>query len=708
MIDYEYLIERDEGDRKRQFRPNPVLQNLPNLAYIEGPNSSGKSTLLHILALSCHGLKNKRIKKSLQEKMENLINSEHQEIKFKITITNKDAQTEFTAEKKNFKDKEIVLRNNMNQIISYNDFERDYNLIYDIPEDPTKRLKELTHEIKDFQNWFQKRLGMLRNFLVTLTHDIREAKDPRAIENNKLQKKEVLKQKESLGLAIKHSEDELKSNRMYACLRFYTESKNNCEKLASCLKDTKREDVKSKKERLQANKEAIELQKRLHDEADSLDQMHSQITPVLVRFFTKKEDNKLKLWRETDVKKELLEPEINQVLKLEASYFRELIEKVLEKERKDENLKQAEFIKALFQVVESYSAANVKLPGIELTVAKFKDLLKTETRKYDELIERIKSLENTSLKLKEILEKRKFIVGELIPEIKRASKKSGVAKVEDDSEQYRQQKLIDRMSELKSKVIFYRDECIKVGIPERDILSMYQSVILGKALKNLEGYDELQLKDKIYGLEQYIAEQREKMKKIESISAYLDREIERLESKKEHPYLKHLTFLELSLKQVQSMEDKINTCDDFIRLLIDENSEKEDLESRGGDAKRNEYFKKIFTYLAQRVGTIRHIEQDYKPTYIDLIRNEIITEKGRKIKIADMGTGQSQSAFLKGLLSSNDGRKIVALFDEVAMLDKSSLDPVKDQLKSLYMQGRLLLGIIVQKGETLKAEPLVK
>ena len=133
--------------------------------------------------------------------------------------------------------------------------------------------------------------------------------------------------------------------------------------------------------------------------------------------------------------------------------------------------------------------------------------------------------------------------------------------------------------------------------------------------------------------------------------------------------------------------------------MIDENITKDSLN-------KNEiiYYDQIADFLAKKVEYIRHIDKDYKVEKIDLINKEVKTDTKKIIKLYDLGTGQSQSAFLKGLLDTNDKRKIIALFDEVAMMDDKSLKPIYDKLKKLYKEKKLLAGIIVQKGEQVKIE----
>ena len=90
-----------------------------------------------------------------------------------------------------------------------------------------------------------------------------------------------------------------------------------------------------------------------------------------------------------------------------------------------------------------------------------------------------------------------------------------------------------------------------------------------------------------------------------------------------------------------------------------------------------------------------------------MISKRIFTKKGKIIKLDDLGTGQSQSAYLTGLLSSDDKRKMIVLFDEVAMMDSISLKPVYDKLTSLYKQNKLLCGIIIQKADKMRVKSLL-
>ena len=92
---------------------------------------------------------------------------------------------------------------------------------------------------------------------------------------------------------------------------------------------------------------------------------------------------------------------------------------------------------------------------------------------------------------------------------------------------------------------------------------------------------------------------------------------------------------------------------------------------------------------------------------IDVISKRLITEEGTVIHYSDLGTGQGQAAYLETLLSMSENKKVIALFDEVAMMDQHTLKPIMEKLINLYNEKKLLMAIIVQKSEDVKVEEIL-
>jgi hypothetical protein len=124
------------------------------------------------------------------------------------------------------------------------------------------------------------------------------------------------------------------------------------------------------------------------------------------------------------------------------------------------------------------------------------------------------------------------------------------------------------------------------------------------------------------------------------------------------------------------------------------------------DPEQIRYYNELSKYLAKRLDTIIYIGKTYKVDKLDLIEEIITTDTGKTIKFTDFGTGESQATFLKGILETarTDKRKIIALFDEVGMIDDLRLSQVTDSLRRLYEEDRLLVGIVVQRAQANEVE----
>ncbi len=368
MIKYNYFIKRDEKKEFREFSPQQIPRELPNVVEIAGPNSSGKSTFLNLLALGLNGLNDAYIiKQSLKEKMSNLIDSSHQKTNFLFSITDKDGNIELTCQKKSLDSKEIIVRDGKNKLITPEAFIRKYKLIYDIPENPTERLKDLLHEIEDVQSRMGTRLGIFREYVDTVIKDIREAKDPQKIEKKK---KEMLEEKEKAEAGeheIKSLNEELKKIRLYTAVKFFYEYKGEFQKLNGVLNSIKREDVKQKKELVKVSKEYKEKSEEFKKEINELKEIYYKVTPLLKAFFERTEKGRLQIWCNIDIDKEIKNHELSKELKLEAANFIVLLRGLLEKNTKSDKdvLVKANIYTQLIELLENYKSFNIKLPGVE-------------------------------------------------------------------------------------------------------------------------------------------------------------------------------------------------------------------------------------------------------------------------------------------------------------------------------------------------------
>ncbi len=704
MINYDYFIKRDEKIESMEFRPQQIPRELPNVVEIAGPNSSGKSTLLNLLALGFNGLNdNYIIKETLKEKMSNLVDSSHQKVTFSISITDKDGNTELKCEKKNINSKEIIVRDGNNKPISPDLFTRKYKLIYDIPENPTERLPDLLHEIEDVQSQIGTRLGILRSFIDNVVGNIKEARDPKQITVKKNEASEEEKKANINERKIGTLKGELKKIKTFTSIKFYYSYKEEFEKLKNALSLIKREDGKQKKEIIKITKEYREKGDELKSEINELRDIYFKVTPLLKNFFEKTEKSRLQIWQSIDIDREIKNHELQKELKLETANFIVLLRELRGKYSKSDkdSLIKANIYNQLIELLENYKNINIKLPGIEISIPSFIDKLKQETKQYSEVLNAVKNIDGSLNLLTELLQKYEDIILNLSDFIKAGKEMKPVDQLVDDNES-KFQATEARMKKAEATMDYYKMECAKLEIKESDIEAFWP-IINSKDFKVYSVDTEQDLKENVIGLITDIDKMEKELHQKKDYIDYLNNCIESLEKRKPHPYQEFLPNLQKLLQIVSKMEQKLRIeSQEYIKELQQKKVDKKNISKE-----KQSYFDLVFEFLALKIGIILHIHRIFKPVKIDLIEGTIFTVEGNEIKIKDMGTGQGQSAYLTGLLSSDDRRKIIALFDEVAMMDSKSLQQVHNKMKELYKNGKLLLGVIVQKADALQVSPIV-
>ena len=247
MIEYDYEIVRDEMNETKVFKPDKIPANIPNLVNIQAPNSSGKSTLLNILALSLFGNKNKKMHPSLLKKINSLLDSNHQSLIFKIKVTNADSTIKIISEKKDSDKIDIVVHeisDGKKIILTPELFDRKYNLIYDIPDNPTERLNKLTYEVKDAQVRYGNRVGELNAHIKMIISDIRSSRNPERLKQLKQHFLNLSNEANSLDSSIVSFKHELESLELATYYYYYTQYSTEC---ILKEKELKREEQKIKK-----------------------------------------------------------------------------------------------------------------------------------------------------------------------------------------------------------------------------------------------------------------------------------------------------------------------------------------------------------------------------------------------------------------------------------------------------------------------------
>ena len=700
MIEYDYLLERDQADERVIYTPT-YPKAVANLASIEGPNGSGKSTLLHLVALGCHGLKTGVVNESLRTKIRGLLDDRLQSLSFEFTISDEDNKPVLTA-KKTSVSQDIELRGADGKLLTSEQFDKRYKLIYDIPEDPLRRLEQLLFEIQATQMRMATRVRGLRDACLRVQADIEDARDPQKIVQRQEEIRGVERRKAQSQALLQGQRDNLQQVTLFTSLKFYEHWLQREKDLAADIRSLKKDDTKKKKIKKDKDDQYTKLGLIIAQRAHEIEDSYHTVTPFLEGMFaTGAEKAHYELWREIVVKEELLAPDLKKTLLRESMHFKSVLREQLEGLSGSGNLEEARLLTELLDLLGRYRNSAVEIPGAGLSVQRFSDVLSAQLQKHQDTLAREKSIREAMSQLDAILAGREQFVDDLLPKW-RAIEECVDSEDEADSPSYVDPEALEaRRKDAQRRVDYYKSELTKLGVEAEEARSLYSSVVLGGACPEYAPLSENDLRDRIAGLQASIDQLTGQVHRDTANLGYLQEDLEKLMKREPHKYQDRVEALKTILADVQRMGARLNQYEEYIQALI-----KKKADPALVDSVRDEYYEHVFEYLGRRVGKIRHVSETYEVAKIDLLRREIISTEGKQLQVEWLSTGEGQSAYLTGLLSGYDGRKMIALFDEVAMMDAASLAAVKDRLVELYATGRLIVGVIVQKGEDCRVEEL--
>jgi exonuclease SbcC len=719
MITYDYKIDRTLGQGKSQtFVPQHIPTELSDIVLIEGPNSCGKSTLLNIIASGLFGMSNTRINPKLKSKMNALLNSDHQQLRFSVQISENEHLI-IRSEKPDSARGEVIVRESLDggktfgQPLSPETFSKKYNLIYDIPDNPTERLHELLKELKEDQLQFGNRFRDFYFFLDKMIGQISSARDPKHLEDVRDKLAQARERRKKIDHDLPLLQKFLDQFEKRAYIQYYCYYSNEGEKLTrekevleesikQFRKDGKRITGKLSKDRTKVSN----LQKEFTDG-------YNAVTPLIESSLPKSERQRLRIWKNINAYQ--TDSDELATTRFEAVHFAETFSAEIERTRKGRSFDEASTWEKVFEALKEFEGSGLIIPEVEVTIGEIVRILRTESRKSFVLVQRYRTL----TQIVELLQSLRTRIDELTEAKKQLSQESAESEqlsegaVDAFTEQSRQLKRMEEnLGRMATKCNEYLQRCLSKNIDEKKLeRGSYQELTKDtpsdKQIDQYMSLGEQQVMDQIEMLKGEIVEKRGELSGLETVIQQYDKELQGLEKQKPHKFEAHLGQLNELLRKTDTLRQRfLSEYNTNLRDLIEGKVNKDEALR---DAGKSRYYGEVSKYLAHRMGVFRHINKMYKAKVVDLISEIIITDDAETIHMIDMGTGQTQSAYILSVLNidaKNDPRKIIALFDEIAMMDDKSLEPICAKLRELKKQNRLLLGILVQKRNELKIRNL--
>jgi len=649
-------------------------------------------------------------------KMNNLLDSDYQKLTFKIKISTEDEDLILRSEKSDPDKIEIRLEESRDGKsfvpLSSETFESKYNLIYDIPNNPTARLYELTLELKEEQLRYGNKFKDFGWFLRDTLTAIAQSRDAKRLEKVRMKLKEITQKRKKLESELPGLINFLDMLEKRAYANFYFYYQNECIRLEEARSEIKKKSEDLAKSGRKLDTSFRRLKKQIASLQGDLVSSFNEAAPLIDALLSKKEKPRFKIWK--DINPYTTSDHNFNRIRTETIHYLNLFGTELDQFQLDDSFRDATLLKDIINSLERFENSQFTIPKIRLTIKELINILRLESQKNYVLIKKYENL-NTVIDVLETLKGNVETLLRRIGEIEEIRAKETTFTEEYSGSFYEEQSqlrgLNRDLSNAKAKSDAYLHKCLSKDIHRKlleqgSLKALMEQLPQNDELEPFLSLSERQIEEKISDLESQINEKR---KEIGSLSVIIDqytKEKQKLEKQKPHKYEGYSTQLENLFQKIESISQKLlNEYNNNIKKLMDRDIEKTEIQK---DESKKRYFREVSKYLAHRIGNFKHIDKSYNAKEVDLISGVIITEGDLTIHLADMGTGQSQSAYLLGLLNvKDDKRKIIALFDEIAMMDDSSLEPIYEKMKELYKAKRLLLGILVQKGNEIKTKSLV-
>jgi len=703
MIKYNYEMLRIHNESGKIIRliPNLYSKELNNIIYLEGPNSSGKSTLLNLIALCCHGLSNDNIGRSLKVQMNDLMNIKIQKMSFNMEISNRDKSIILRASKKK-DDIEITIEESINgeepEYISNDRFNRKYNLIYDIPINQRDRMYDLLTGLNNEQINFALKVKLFWEYLRSISKDIKDARDPERIEELSSLNKKFQKENGILGEIIPTKQKVINELYRYYYMRMYCKYINNYDHITSEINEYESQKIQLFTSHTKISKSYTTLKNKINNKIYELQEIKDRTGNLLINILFKNKEqanqwNEISLW---DTSKYKLD---NRLKTLCTKYIDECDSFMLKIEQQPNFDSALKFIEIIHQL-EGYSNVDINISNLNMNMKQLISILISESKKYEEFLQRYNNYRIVKENLYEI---RKIVdrTDELLKELKSIREEENI--ISEDINGYKIDIkdiniLKEEQKSYERELDYYKLKCIDCNVDiTRTIPEIMASFNNIPSLVPYYSLDDNQIKNEIEELKNEVDKDKETIKINEVLIQNNTNDLKKLNGMKPHEYENYKELINELIKKLPKLQDTISN--DY-RKLLDQliNNKEHPINIEKSKQNEIEYYEKVAKYLAQLVGKFYYLDGLCEPTKIDLINSIIYTKEGIIVPLNLQGTGHGQATYLMGLLNTQDKRIIIALFDEIGSIDLKTLEnTVFKKIKELYIENKLLIGCLVHK-----------
>ena len=705
MIEIDYNLERDLGSRREIYNAD-LFKNKPfhELSEISADNDNGKSTFLQIIAMS-FGASNENVSDELLGKI-NRLNKSYQKLTYSLKIDNPNFDYICEIEKPKKDKKEILFSkiyrkgNNKTEKLSKTSVRNKYKLIYDIPNDPLSRLRNLVDDLGDFQKEI---IPKLQTFMTELNWNIEEIKN----QPTKSEVDEIKTNIDTINDEIDTINDEIENNeklhkalKILLLIRSYKGKNsdfNKTDKKLSEVRKINKDQGPKPKEINTRDRTTIYL--NLESQMDNIERDSKELFNLLdenysdeMNFDTvkKKYDN----IDFSDLNNKGPESSTISYFLNKATNFLSNLNNKISSEQDRTNLA---FYRDIIDVFERFKNNNPKIPGVKFTANEMITKIRKEIDQLgglsdyqeeanDAAEDLIKTIKNNKdgyfdyyLKNKEKLKPKKQTKSYIDYSIKINDLKS------------------ERDQHKKDKGITLK-QLVKLGITDNEIDTELHKI--ANEHKDLAGLtNQNVISNKKIDSRNNVKDNKRTRERRKALLRDLKIElgVKEKQLKKENPFSKHLELLQSYLEPATELSHRLNEMEKLIQKM----KTNDDLPN---DNFTKKYIDMVNEFLAEKMQFVMHEGKKHSLKTVNYQEDYFITTDDIKLHFDDFGTGHSQVNYLKSLLERNYNNPMIVLLDETGNMSEKTIKVLYTVLKKLYNDGKILAGFLVKPG----LKPIVK
>ncbi|WP_400237844.1 hypothetical protein [Methanomethylophilus alvi] len=706
MIKYSYSFNRDEGDQIVSYGPNYSTEFF-NIANLKGDSSTGKSTLMNLIAMAFYGSDDPRLPLGLRKKVEHLFNNEKIDLDFEVELTSVSGRVlkSHVVKTRNKSGKATTADMNVVEIdesghehkLFKEKFRQNYRLIYDIPDNPTKRLDHSIDEILKAQNAYLENATSLLRTVRETSDSIRKSRDQNEINeiNNKI---------ENLSSTLSARSDEYDGCKSHLDLlyKYYWAKRiqkhvSQIDVLDKKIKDTTKECRRIKK----SNKAA---QTKYNTALENYNILFSNFKNAYRESIASIEKIEacddidvinLQVWRgfDTSIKKDICPSMVPEKIPGDflsaAETLKDLFSVARNKYYSKEDVDKYELLGQFLDILESYSKCHENIKILDRPTDALYDDFKAE---YDRIKSKVAIYKDYGNAVDSI--QKCISIGESLCKAYSDLPQKPIEQSVDDSDEDLKKNRNDAFESMQRDL----KESAKYGVYSDNFEYIINSIQTQPSSQDFKSQNLIELYSTIESNENKLSKLKQDIEGEDGLKnkiAYLKNHLEELEGCEIHPLYCCKDLVEKISSSLTNIQKDLHKKNGILQRFINKDKDLVNVKLGGED---EEYLKLVWKNLGKRFEKIRFVGVEYEISEVNLLKSEMITKTGKIISLNDMGTGESQSAYLMNVLRSNEDSCIIAMFDESENMDSELRLGIQREFKKLYDSNHLILGLIASHG----------